>query len=223
MCGRFTQFLPWSELVKLYRLTDPYIGRNTPPRYNIAPTQTVPFVRLDKEGNQVVDDGRWGLVPFYVKDKVPPYATFNARIETVNISGTFKHSFAGKRCLIPADGFYEWTEAEDKAKDPWFIHLPETKPFSFAGLWAYNDALDITSCTIITAQAIEPMTMLHGRMPVILNPEVYDAWLSPDTEDGELKTLLLRHNIDHQLEFHRVSRDVNSSRFAGDPGVTAAA
>lgn len=124
MCGRFTQMLSWRELVGLYRITDKFLSRNTEARYNVAPTQTVPFVRLDDEGNQVVDDGRWWLVPHWAKE-MPKAAMFNARIETVDTSPAFRDAFKMRRCLIPADGFYEWTKNEDDGgKDPWLIQLP---------------------------------------------------------------------------------------------------
>lgn len=219
MCGRYLLRVPWSEVHRLYQLTlDPYLGRNDiPARFNIAPTQTVPIVHNDREGNQIAEDARWWLVPFWAKE-IPKVAMFNARIETVETSGAFKDAFKSKRCLIPADGFYEWTaNADDGGKDPWFIHLPGGAPFSFAGLWAHNDKLGITSCTIITRAAEGPITQLHDRMPVILGPSAYEAWLSKDTPADEAKRLLDQH-LDGELNFHRVSRDVNSAKFAGDPG-----
>ncbi|MBP1873562.1 putative SOS response-associated peptidase YedK [Ensifer adhaerens] len=219
MCGRFTQMMTWPELVRLYRLNDKHDGRNTPPRYNIAPTQTVPFVHNDKEGNQVLEDGRWWLVPFWAKE-MPKIALFNARSEDAEKKPSFRDAYKTKRCLIPADGFYEWTKAEDGGKDPWFIHLPDREPFSFAGLWAHNDALDVTSCTILTMAAGDPMQQLHDRQPIILDPTAYDEWLSAETSVADAKALLGR-NLDNQLQFHRVSRDINSSKFNGDPGILA--
>ena len=135
----------------------------------------------------------------------------NPRSETVETSGAFKDAFKSKRCLIPASGFYEWTvNAEDKGKDPWFIHLPDKEPFSFAGLWAHNDKLDVTSCTIITMPAADPMQQLHDRKPVILDREVYSAWLDPETPPADAKNLL-HENLDGDLEFYRVSRAVNAA------------
>lgn len=119
--------LPWRDLVALYRLTENIKSRNTEARYNVAPTQTVPFVRLDVEGNQVVDDGRWWLVPHWAKE-MPKATMFNARIETVDTSPAFRDAFKMRRCLIPADGFYEWTKADDGGKDPWLIHPPGGAP-----------------------------------------------------------------------------------------------
>jgi putative SOS response-associated peptidase YedK len=107
---------------------------------------------------------------------------FNARIETVDTGNALKDAFWTTRCLIPADGFYEWTKSlADGGKDPWHIHLPDHAPFSFAGLWAHNKKLGITSCTIITAPAVEPASRIQNRMPVILDQSAYEAWLDPST------------------------------------------
>lgn len=144
-----------------------------------------------------------------------------ARSEEADVKSSFKDSFKAKRCLVPADGFYEWTKGEDGGKDPWFIHLPDRKPFSFAGLWAYNKTLDVISCTILTMVADQPMKQLHDRQPVILEPDAYDAWLSTETSTPDAKALLQR-NLDGELQFHRVSRNINSSKFEGDPGINVA-
>ncbi|MEC9343843.1 MAG: SOS response-associated peptidase [Pseudomonadota bacterium] len=215
MCGRYTLMGTWAEIHALYSLILAVDrARNTPPRHNIAPTQDVLFVHLDGEGRQIVDEGRWWLVPFWAKE-VPKLAMFNARSEDAERKPAFREAFRSKRCLIPADGFYEWAKGQDGGKDPWFIHLPGRKPFSFAGLWAHNDNLDITSCTILTAAAIDPVKQLHNRMPVILDPSAYDAWLDPDTPVPDARALL-SENLDAGLQFHRVSRSVNSSRYQGD-------
>lgn len=212
MCGRYTRYLSWSEIHRLYRLTAPAegAGRNTEARYNIAPTQTVDFITWNDDGNHKLREGRWWLVPWWAKE-MPKAAMFNARIETVATSGAFKDAFKSKRCLIPADGFYEWTiSPADKGRDPWHIFQPGHAPFSFAGLWAHNDKLDVTSCTIITEPAGKTMQQLHDRQPVILDPAYYDAWLNPETPTGDLMGVL-SHDIDDDLQFHRVSRDVNAS------------
>lgn len=120
---------------------------------------------------------------------------FNTRYEDADKKPSFREAFKSKRCLIPADGFYELTKADDEKKDPWFIYLPDRKPFSFAGLWAHNDNLDVTSCTILTAAAIELVKELHSRMPVILDPSAYDAWLDPETPVPGAKALL-SENLD---------------------------
>ncbi|MGJ7039635.1 putative SOS response-associated peptidase YedK [Shinella sp. BE166] len=208
--------LSWRELVALYRLNDNIKSRNTEARYNIAPTQTVPFVRQDENSEQIVEDGRWWLVPHWAKE-MPKAAMFNARIETVDTSPAFRDAFKTRRCLIPADGFYEWTKADDGGKDPWLIQLPGGAPYAFAGLWAHNSKLDVTSCTIITAPSIAPISQIHNRMPVILDPGAFDAWLSPTTPVENLKGMLLGRNIDAEVQMHRVSREVNRSTFEGRP------
>lgn len=217
MCGRFTRFHSWREIHEMYRLIRPEeTGRNTETRYNICPTQSVEFVVAGDDGNHRLMEGRWWLVPWWAKDMKKLPIMINARIETVETSRAYKDAWKTKRCLIPADGFYEWTVSEtDGGKDPWFIHLPGEQPFSFAGLWARNDALDVTSCTIMTMPAAAPITAVHDRQPVILDPLDYDEWLDPDAPSEDLKSLLLDRNIDGQLQFHRVSRDVNSNKAQG--------
>lgn len=216
MCGRFTRFHSWADIHRMYSLLPATeAGRNTEARYNIAPTEDVFFVTAGESGGQVVREGRWWLVPWWAKE-MPKAAMFNARIETADTSGAFKDAWKSTRCLIPADGFYEWTKAEDGGKDPWFIHLPEAQPFSFAGLWAHNSKLGITSCTIITMPAAAPITELHDRQPAILAPVAYDAWLDPSTPAAEIKPLLAR-NLDGDLQFHRVDRGVNASNRKDKP------
>jgi putative SOS response-associated peptidase YedK len=218
MCGQFTNELTWGELHALYKLSDelhPVPPTNMQPRYNIAPTQEVAFVHLDKAGNIELNRGRWWLVPFFAKE-LPKAAMFNARIETVDTSGAFREGFKSWRCLIPADGYFEWTtNEEDGKKDPWLLQLPDGQPFSFAGIWAHNDKLGVTSCTIITAPAVPEIDHIHTRMPLILSPDAYSAWLHTDLQGTEAKALLMDAQMDSLLQFHRVSRDVNSSRYEG--------
>ncbi len=218
MCGRFTQTRPWREMVKLYRLNDKWFSRNTAARYNIAPTQDVPFVHLDKGGNWTVSDGRWWLVPHWAKELQSKYPMFNARSEDAEKKPAFRDAYKAHRCLIPADGWYEWTKGEDGGKDPWFIHLPDTEPFSFAGLWAHNTTLDVTSCTILTAAAVAPIDQVHNRMPIVLERAAYDQWLDPSTAVEDAKALL-GQNKGAEFKFYRVGRAVNSSRTGNDPNL----
>jgi putative SOS response-associated peptidase YedK len=214
MCGRFTNELTWSQIHALYSIHE-RPATNLPPRFNIAPTQDVDFVHLDKAGQMELDRGRWWLVPFFAKE-LPKAAMFNARIETVDTSGAFREGFKSRRCLIPADGYFEWTTSRDDGKkDPWLLQLPEGRPFSFAGIWAHNDNLGVTSCTIITAPAVPEIAHIHTRMPVILSREAYGTWLNTEVQGTDAKALLLDAQIDSQLEFHRVARSVNSSRYEG--------
>jgi putative SOS response-associated peptidase YedK len=208
--------MTWAELHALYSIHDKGPpATNMQPRYNIAPTQTVQFAHLDKTGEMELDEGRWWLVPFWAKE-VPKATLFNARIETADSTPAFRDAWKSRRCLIPADGYFEWTVSdEDGKKDPWLLQMPDGKGFSFAGLWAHNDNLGVTSCTIITAPAVPEIAHIHTRMPVILPTETYGAWLDTDLKDDDAKALLLGSQIDSLLTFHRVARDVNNSRYEG--------
>lgn len=216
MCGRFTNEMTWAELHALYSIHDaPPATSNVQPRYNIAPTQEVDFAHLDRAGNIELNRGRWWLVPHWAKE-LPKAAMFNARIETIDTSPAFRDAFKARRCLIPADGYFEWTtNAEDGKKDPWLLEMPDSQPFSFAGLWAHNDNLGVTSCTIITAPAVEEISHIHTRMPVILAPEAYGTWLDTSLQGSDAKALLLDAQIDSRLTFIRVGRAVNNSRYEG--------
>lgn len=218
MCGRFVLQHEWPAFKDMLDLPwDEERGRNTQARYNISPTQDVLIVHNDANGQQTAETARWWLVPHWAKE-LPKAAMFNARIETIGTSPAFRDAFKARRCLIPADGFYEWTVSDDDGKkDPWLIYQPGQAPFAFAGLWAHNSKLDVTSCTIVTMPAAEPMSKLHDRQPAILDPTVFKEWLDPKTSGARAKELLENENLDGRLEFHRVSRDVNSSRFAGKP------
>lgn len=210
MCGRFTLYHSWSEVHDAFNLIRPVdVGRNVPPRYNIAPTQVVLFVSEIEEQRRLME-GRWWLVPFWAKE-VPKWTLFNARSEDAYKKPAFRESFKSKRCLIPADGFYEWTKAEDGGKDPHYIFLPGHEPFAFAGLWATNDDLDITSCTILTTTAAKEIEHLHNRMPIILSRNTYDEWLNVNTSVEDARQLL-GHNQGSELTSYRVSREVNSSK-----------
>jgi len=219
MCGRFTNEMTWTQIHALYKLTDQLHpmrpSSNMQPRYNIAPTQTVDFLHLDKAGGLELNQGRWWLVPFFAKE-VPKHAMFNARIETIDTSGAFREGFKSRRCLIPADGYFEWTtDAEDGKKDPWLLQMEGGEGFSFAGIWAHNDNLGVTSCTIITAPAVPEIEQIHTRMPVIIHPSEYERWLSGEDQGDHAKALLLSSQIDSQLQYHRVGREVNNSRYEG--------
>jgi putative SOS response-associated peptidase YedK len=219
MCGRFTNEMTWSQIHALYKLSDQLHpmrpASNMQPRYDIAPTQTVDFVHLDKAGNIELNQGRWWLVPFFAKE-VPKHTMLNARIETIDTSGAFLEGFKSRRCLIPADGYFEWTtNAEDGKKVPWLLQMEGAEGFSFAGIWAHNDNLGVTSCTIITSPAVPEIEHIHTRMPVIIHPASYERWLSGEDQGDRAKALLLGSQIDSQLQYHRVGRDVNNSRYEG--------
>lgn len=210
MCGRFTLEYSWAEIHKAFDLIPlSAAGRNDPPRYNIAPTQDVGFI-CSQDGEAVVKDGRWWLVPFWAKE-IPKYPLFNARSETAHEKSSFREAFKSKRCLIPASGYYEWTKADDGGKDPHYIHLKDKEPFLFAGLWAHNSNLDITSCTILTAAAHPAIDHLHHRMPIVLPQNRWQDWLSSETSVDEARNLL-NDNRGGEFISYQVGRAVNSSR-----------
>ena len=216
MCGRFTNEMTWEELHALYSINDKGPpSSNLQPRYNIAPTQPVHFAHLDRAGHLELNEGRWWLVPHWAKE-VPKATLFNARIETADSTPAFRDAWTYRRCLIPADGYFEWTtSAVDGKKDPWLLQMPDGEGFSFAGLWANNHHLGVISCTIITAPAVPEIEHIHSRMPIILPKEVYRAWLDTDLKGDDAKALLVGSQIDSMLSFHRVARDVNNSRYEG--------
>ena len=186
MCGRYTLLMPYSELVRLYRLTEGSHIPNLPPRWNITPTQDVPAIRLDKEGRRRLVMLRWGLIPSWAEDMKIGHKMINARAETVASRAAFRFAFRHRRCLICADGFYEWRKLPDGGRQPYRVILKEGAPFALAGLWErWRNPLTgekIESATIIVTDANELVAPLHDRMPVIIDPADFDAWL--DTSRG---------------------------------------
>ncbi len=176
------------------------------PRYNIAPTQQVLTIR-QREGLPEAVELRWGLIPSWADDPMIGNRLINARAETVATKPAFRRAYERRRCLILADGFYEWKK-QGKAKQPYFIHRPDDQPFAFAGLWEWwkGNGLEIASCTIITTEANEMMRPLHGRMPVLLDERDYARWLDVATEADDL----LRPGAEDLLEAYTVSTKVNS-------------
>lgn len=215
MCGRFTLKYSWAEMWEMYNLIRPEDqARNVRARHNIAPTQDVLYI-TEKDGDRELREGQWWLVPHWAKSNDKKYPTFNARSETAHEKSTFREPYKWGRCLIPADGYFEWTKNEDDGKkDPHYIYLPGEKPFSFAGLSAYNKNLDMYSCTILTAPACDEIKHLHDRMPIILEQSAYDEWLDAETSVDDARGLLAR-NLDNQLISHRVNREVGSSKATG--------
>jgi putative SOS response-associated peptidase YedK len=177
MCGRFTQRYSWSEVVAFLRLTD--TGRNLRARYNIAPTDDVLAVRLNVAGKREAVDLRWGLIPRWAKDEKIGYSTINARAETVANKPVFRDAFEKRRCLIVADGYYEWEKVGPKAKQPYRFTLKPERLFVFAGLWERweRPGRVIESCTIIVTEGNALAKRIHDRMPVILDPADHDRWL----------------------------------------------
>jgi putative SOS response-associated peptidase YedK len=206
MCGRFTLRTPPGRLVEEFGLaSEPDFA----PRYNIAPTQPVAAVRL-KGGQRELAMLNWGLVPFWAKDARIGNRNINARSETAAQKPMFREAFRSRRCLIPADGFYEWRKIGPKRKQPYFIHAANGRPFAFAGLWERWNAggEPLESCTILTTDANGLLAPLHDRMPVILPPDKYEVWLDPDVQQKALQPLLTPLPVD-ALTLHAVSTEVN--------------
>ncbi len=190
MCGRFTLSTPTANLAKLFDLDS---VPNLEPRYNIAPTQAVLAVRSTREGlGRELALMRWGLIPSWSKDPAIGSSLINARSETVAEKPSFRTAFKRRRCLIPADGFFEW-QKQERAKQPYFIGLADRQPFAFAGLWEHWEGADgsvLDTCTILTTTANATIRPLHDRMPVILDPADYTTWLDAATHPDYLFHLL---------------------------------
>jgi putative SOS response-associated peptidase YedK len=213
MCGRFTLTVPAHEIEEAFGLFEG-LDSAMMPRYNIAPTQQVLALRSDEAGKHYVSL-RWGLVPFWADDLKIGARLLNARADGIATKPAFRAALKRRRCLVLADGFYEW-RTEGKAKLPFHIHRRDRKPFAFAGLWERWDKGDkpVESCTIVTTDANDFMKPLHDRMPVILDPKDYDGWLSP-TEEPAKVVELLRPTADAGYEMTAVSPKVNNARFEG--------
>ena len=189
MCGRFALTRDQSRICTHFR-----VDLSTPitPRFNIAPSQKILVIRLQSQTHKHVSSLlRWGLIPSWSKNQSVGARLTNARSETVLTKPSFRDSFRRRRCLIPANGFYEWTTS-GKRKQPHFIRLTSNEPFGIAGLWdSWDDGRRIETCTILTCDANQVMQHLHPRMPVVIQPERYDAWLDPATELTDLSQDLL--------------------------------
>ena len=211
MCGRFVQFRSLEKLSGYLPIDVP--RAEAVPNYNIAPTQQVLAVARYNDQNHLVNF-YWGLVPSWAKDISIRNKMINARSETVATKPSFRNAFKKRRCLIPADGFYEWKGAKGQ-KQPVYITMPDNSPFVFAGLWetwnnkGKSDEV-YRSCTIITTNASVSMQEIHHRMPVILKPEVYGAWLDPKNQDVTILQNLIQNQIQTELINIPVSKQVNS-------------
>jgi putative SOS response-associated peptidase YedK len=210
MCGRFTLTAEVSALQENFPWL--YIPPEISPRYNIAPTQPVAVVANDEKNK--LDFFHWGLIPSWAKDAEIGNRMINARAETLAEKPSFKAAFRRRRCLILADGFYEWQkQPASKVKTPMYIRLASNKPFAFAGLWEVWNSKDgsmILSCTIITTEPNELMQSIHNRMPVILPAEAYQTWLEPGDQNPSLLATLLKPYPADQMVAYPVSALVNS-------------
>ena len=207
MCGRYTLRTPVDSLVERFEIEEH--PSSITPNYNIAPTQEVATV-VEEDDKRKLEMFHWGLIPSWAKDPAIGNKMINARAETVSEKPSFRSAFKKRRCLILADGFYEWQKTDD-GKQPYHIKMQDDSPFAFAGLWEVWDKYgeEIRSGTIITTDANDLMNEIHHRMPVILHPEDYAIWLDPDFDEKEALTSLLKPYPADPMQAYPVSRRVN--------------
>ena len=213
MCGRFTLHSRLNLILQQFAIE---IGEGIDfgPRYNIAPTQQVPVIRVEQEsGKRMIELRRWGLIPSWAKDAKLGARMINARGETVASKPSFRAAFKRRRCLVPADGYFEWQKTDD-GKQPFYIRPADDRPFAMAGLWESNRKIDAgyETFTIITTNSNSATRSLHDRMPVILHADDYDAWLDPSNDSTDALQDLLAPLEDDPMEITRISTQVNSVR-----------
>jgi len=214
MCGHFVQYSNPEVYASQFDLD---AICEVKPRYNIAPTQPVVAIRRSEEEKRVLVPLRWGLVPPWSKRPDNRYRMINARAETVDSKPAYRHAFKHRRCLIPAEGFYEW-KAGKAGKTPFLIRREDKEPFAMAGLWERwegEEGETLESCTIIVTDANELVRDIHDRMPAILTSEDYDGWWDPNNEDFASLYAILTPADPDRWTMHRVSRLVNSPRNDG--------
>jgi putative SOS response-associated peptidase YedK len=210
MCGRYSFTLPPEAIRALFRVVT---GLNLQPRYNIAPTQAVPVIGLEPSGERALKMFRWGLIPRWSKEMPKGAPLINARSEGIAKSKMFGEAFHKRRCLVPADGFYEWNKDKSlKDRQPWRIVDPEQPAFAFAGIWEgwrNPEGEIVRSFAIVTTGANEKLAPIHDRMPVMLKREDEDAWLDPGSSEPKLLSLLAPYDA-AKTALYRVDIRVNS-------------
>jgi putative SOS response-associated peptidase YedK len=215
MCGRYMHLSSGPGMASWFGLDD---GPTLPARYNVAPSQTVPVIRMAADGSKrECALLRWGLVPSWAKEMTQSASTINARAETLLEKPTFRTPFRRRRCLVPADGFYEWKATGQKHKQPFAIRPADGNPLAFAGLWDRWQSPEgevLESMTVVTTSANELLRPLHERMPVILPREHYALWLDPKEKPEDLLSLLLPYP-DNLLTLTAVSPYVSNARHEG--------
>jgi putative SOS response-associated peptidase YedK len=233
MCGRFVSASSPALIADRFAVdeVDESVGAEPAPDYNVAPRRSIMVVR-QREDERVLSRLRWGLVPSWAKEPKIGDRQINARAETVASKPAYRHAFANKRCLIPADGFYEWkageaVEGAKPRKQPYFIHRRDGEPFAFAGLWEAWKVPDddeygiatpdgwLRTCVIVTTTPNAVLAPIHNRMPVILPESAWEQWLDPDEHDVEALTRLLVPAPPELFEAFPVSTRVNNTRNNG--------
>lgn len=211
MCSRYSLTSPPEAVRETFGYAD---AAEFPPRYNISPTQPVAIVRRDLAGERELALVRWGLIPSWAKDPSKLSTFINARSETAAEKPSFRASMRHRRCIVPADAFYEWT-GKPGSKQPHMIRLRSGQTMGFAGLWEHwlgPDGSEIETMAILTVRANAEMVSIHDRMPAILDPDDYDVWL--DCRSGSAVGIneVLRSSPDGSLEITAVSRELNNPR-----------
>ncbi len=211
MCGRYVLAQDLDRYAEYFRV-DEVLADPLPPSYNVAPTDPVYGV-AEHGGRRQLGAFRWGLLPFWAPDRRRPQ--INARLETLTEKPTFRDALSGRRCLIPADGFYEWEQGR-RGKLPYFIYLAEGAPMAFAGLWSrWTDPETgerLTTCAIITGRPNRVVEGIHDRMPIPLLPSAWDPWLDRELDDPEQVLALIEPVPEAGWRRHPVSSLVNSVR-----------
>lgn len=214
MCGRYDNLIPKDAYQRLFRPSR-LPQSNFPPRFNVAPTQEIPILRVGRDGERELVMARWGLVPFWSKE-LPKKPFINARCETVSTAPMFREAFARRRALIPATGFFEW-QKRASGRQPYRFRRKDLDPFAFAGLWEFCRIGEtaIVSAAIIVGAPNPLVEPVHDRMPVILDPDDYDRWLDRETPVEKLKRMLKPCPAEI-MEAYAVNRAVNSPHNDGE-------
>lgn len=214
MCGRFAITLPPDAMAQLFA-AQPANDLPTVPNYNVCPTNRVHVVVSD--GQRRLMAMRWGFIPHWYKSPSDGPLLINARAESIAEKPAFRAAARERRCLIPADGFYEWTKDEAGNRLPWFFRRADGEPLAFAGIWQdwEREGERLTTCAIVTTEAEGSLTRIHHRVPVIVRPEDRALWLG---EAGKGASLLMKSPPEGELHFFRVDTNVNSNRASG-PGL----
>jgi putative SOS response-associated peptidase YedK len=219
MCGRFVRSSPVSTLVEIFHAAPAPIEISQ--SFNVAPSQDI--VIINNTGKRELIKCRWGFLPPWIKDLSDGSPMINARAETIDEKPSFKEAFKKQRCLIIADGFYEWKREKQKMI-PYYIRLKTVKPFGFAGLYNYSSSPDgntICGCASITTESNDLVASIHNRMPVIVPEEKVGMWLDPEFEDYEVLKAILCAYPSEEMEMYRVSDGVNSPKIDSENNILA--
>jgi len=222
VCGRFVSSTPANQLAEQFHVETVKVDSHDP-SWNVAPTDQVLAVAVARDGTRQLGSFKWGLVPGWAKDEAVGNRMINLRAETVSDKPSFRRTLAKRRCILPADGFYEWKATEKgRKKQPYFIRRVDGEVLALAGLWeawkpkGADDAEWLRTCTIITTDPNAVLRPIHNRMPVVLPPEAWDTWLDEQNEDTDALAQLLVPANDLLLEAYPVSVDVSNVKNNGE-------